>query len=433
MQRSAYRHVFPSRWRGKLFARRTFTVIPLSCLLILVLGLCAGCTSSQALVAGKTVITEMDYWPNEPNNSIVNRLIQQYEQLHPDIIIQRDSVPFSALLPKAYQEAASGTLPDLLLIDNPDVASFASAGVLTPLNAFMQGTYSASDFYPGPYSAMSYDGKVYGFSVGNNDLALFYNKKILADAHLSPPTTWNDLYQDAKQLTHGNTYGFAFSAIATEEAAWQFEPFLWSNGGDLTNLSSPQAVEALQFLTTMVRQGYASQAVLNWGQGDVEAQFAGGHAAIMENGPWNIPLLNQAKVDYGVVPIPIRLAGQKPVSPLGGEEWTIPVTNPAIERATWDFVNWMEQPQRLLTLDSAIGYIPPIKSTAQTMLKTRPDLDIFANEFQTARSRTATVGSLYPAVSLTMQTAIQSALTNSSPPQDALTVAKQHIDSVMNG
>ena len=429
MQQSTYQYVLTSRWREKLFSGRSFSVIPLSCLLILALGLCAGCTSSpQAPVAGKTVITEMDYWPNEPNNSIMNKLFQQYEQLHPDIIIQRDPVPFSALLPKAYQEAASHTLPDLLLLDNPDVASFAAADVLTPLNTFMQGSYSASDFYPGPFSAMSYEGKVYGFSVGNNDLGLFYNKKMLADAHLNPPTTWNDLYQDAKQLTHGNTYGFAFSATATEEATWQFEPFLWSNGGELTNLSAPQSVEALQFITSMIRQSYASQAVLNWGQSDVEEQFADGHAAIMENGPWNIPLLNQAKVDYGVVPMPIHLAGQKPVSPLGGEEWAIPVTNSHIEQATWDLVNWLEQPQRLLTLDSAIGYIP-----AQSMLKTRPDLDVFANEFQTARSRTATVGPAYPAVSLTIQTAIQSALTNSSSPQGALTIAKQHIDSVMNG
>ena len=417
----------------KAAAWRFWPVISVGCLLVFVLGLLAGCASSQPTIAGKIVITEMDYWPAEPNNTIVNKLFQQYEQLHPNIVIQRDAVPFNSLLPKAYQEASSHTLPDLLLLDNPDLASFAAAGVLTPLDSYMQGEYSPSDFYAGPFSVMQYEGKTYGFSVGNNDLALFYNKKMLAAAHVKPPTTWSELYTDAQQLTHGNVYGFAFSATATEESTWQFEPFLWTNGGDLTKLSASPSVEALQFLTSMVQHGYASQAVLNWGQGDVENQFAAGHAAIMENGPWNIPTLNQAGVDYGVVPMPVNLAGQQPVSPLGGEEWTIPVSNAQTESATWDLVKWLEQPQQLLTLDNGIGYIPALKGPAQLLLKSRPDLKVFADEFQTARSRTATVGPAYPAVSLTVQTAIQSALTNSSSPQDALAVAERHIHSVMNG
>ncbi|HEX4206106.1 MAG TPA: sugar ABC transporter substrate-binding protein [Ktedonobacteraceae bacterium] len=415
------------------FSWRFLTVIIAGCLLVLAPGLLAGCSSAQTSYGNKTVITEMDYWPNEPSNSAVNKLFQRYQQLHPNVVIQRDAVPFSSLLSKADQEAASHTLPDLLMLDNPDLASFASAGVLAPMDSYMQGNYSKADFYAGPLSTMQYGGKVYGFSVGNNDLALFYNKKMFTDAHLTPPTTWNELYQDAKALTHGSTYGFAFSATSTEESTWQFEPFLWSNGGDLTNLGSPQSLQALQFITSLVRQGYASQAALNWGQGDVEQQFVEGHAAIMENGPWNIPLLNQAKVDYGVVPFPVNMAGQQPTSPLGGEMWTIPTTNTRAQQASWDLVNWLEQPQQLLQFDKAVGYIPEIKSTAQTLLKSQPGLKVFADEFQTARSRTAEVGPQYPAVSLTLQTAIQSALSNSNSPQDALSIARQHIVSVMKG
>jgi multiple sugar transport system substrate-binding protein len=375
----------------------------------------------------------MDYWPNEPDNSILNQLFAHYQQLHPNIIIQRDAVPFSSLLPKSDQEAASHTLPNLLLVDNPDLASFAAAGVLAPMNSFMQGSYQASDFYAGPYSTMEYGGKVYGFSVGSNDLGLFYNKKMFAAAHLQPPTTWDELYQDARMLTHGNTYGFAFSATSTEEATWQFEPFLWSNGGDFSHLNAAPAVQSLQFLTNMVQKGYTSREVLHWGQSDVEEQFANGNAAIMENGPWNIPLLNQAKVDYGIVPFPAPHANQKPVSPLGGEEWSIPKSNPKTEKATWDLINWLEQPQQLIAFDRAVGYIPAVKSTAQTFLKTAPDLNVFADEFQTARSRTATVGPQYLPVSLTVQTAIQSALSNSSSPQDAMNIANGHIHSVLNG
>ena len=33
-----------------------------------------------------------------------------------------------------------------------------------------------------------------------------------------------------------------------EQATWQWEPFLWSNGGSLTDLGSEKAKEALQLV-----------------------------------------------------------------------------------------------------------------------------------------------------------------------------------------
>ena len=41
----------------------------------------------------------------------------------------------------------------------------------------------------------------------------------------------------------------------------------------------------------MVQDGSASKSVVLWTQADVESQFAAGKAAMMENGPWNIALL----------------------------------------------------------------------------------------------------------------------------------------------
>jgi multiple sugar transport system substrate-binding protein len=424
-----------------VMARQCRSPLPLhrllmtGCMLFVVLSVLAACGgSSQGSSGGKTVITEMDYWSTEPANTVINKLFKQYEQTHPNVIIKRDAVVFGSLLPKADQEAASHTLPDLLELDNPDVANFAATGALTPLDSFMKGKYSSSDFFAGPLSTMSYNGKTYAFSVGNNDLALYYNKDMFNAAHLTPPTTWDELAQDAKQLTHGNTYGFAFSAPATEEGTWQFEPFLWSNNGSITQVDNPQGVQALQFLTSLVQQGYASKAVLNWGQGDVTTQFEAGHAAMMEMGPWDLSLLNAQHINYGVVPFPVPHAGDKPVSPLGGEVWAIPATNPSSEQqATWDLVNWLEQPQQLLAFDQVNGYIPALKSVAQQLLQSNPSLSVFTTELNTARARTAQVGAKYPNISQYIWTAEQSALTGSMSPQAALTQAQQHINSTLQG
>ncbi len=421
--------------------RHIFKFLSFGCMIVIVVGILAACGSTPGTTSSssKIVITEMDYWSIASQGATLTKLFSDYEKLHPNITIQRDAVPFANLLPKADQEAASHTLPNLLALDNPSVANFAATGALTQLDSFMQGSFSASNFYAGPRQTMLYQGKTYSFPVGNNDLALFYNIKDFTAAHLAPPTTWSQLASDAKQLTHGSTYGFAFSAPADEQATFQFEPFLWSNQGDLSQVSSSQSQQALQVLTDLVHSGSASRGALNWSQPDVATQFGAGHAAMMENGPWELPVLEQQYnmkfgVDFGVVAMPVPQAGDQPVVPLGGEAWTIPVSkDPAVVKATWDLVNWLEQPTQLLYFDQNFGYIPAIKSTAQQLLQTNPQLQVFASEFDTARARTAQLGAKYPQVSQAIWTAMQAALSGSMTPQAALAQAQQQITSIING
>ena len=414
------------------------------CAMLLILGFAAACggsstpASSTSTNNAKITLTEMDYWSVPAQGVTLNKLFTQYQKLHPNITIQRDAVPFANLIPKADQEAASHTLPNILALDNPDVAQFAATGALTPLDSYMQGNFSDSDFYAGPLTTMKYQGKTYSFPVGNNDLALYYNKKVLTAANIQPPTTWSELVADAKALTHGNTYGFAFSAPANEQATFQFEPFLWSNNGDLSKVDSSASVAALQVLVDMIKQGSASKGALNWGQPDVATQFGEGNAAMMENGPWEIPALEQQYhmkfgTDFDVVPMPVPQAGAAPVVPLGGEAWTIPASsNTAVTKASWDLVNWLEQPDQLRQLDEGFGYIPAIKSTAQLVLKDDPQLQVFASEFDTARARTAQLGAKYPKVSEVIWTAEQSALTGGHTAQAALTQAQQQITPILN-
>lgn len=423
------------------FQRSPFSITKgffIGCVLVSILALLSAC-GTQSSSGGKITITEMDYWSIATQSAILSKLFSQYEKLHPNVTIQRNAVPFADLIPKADQEAASHTLPNLIAMDNPDVAAFASTGALTQLDSYFQGQLNASNYYAGPLQTTLYQNKTYSLPVGSNDLALYYNIKDFQAAGLAPPTTWSELTADAKLLTQGNTFGFAFSATADEEATFQLEPFLWSNQGDLSQINSPQSVAALQLLTDMVNNGSASKAVLTWNQPDVATQFGEGHAAMMENGPWELPTLEQQYnmkygTDFGVVTMPVPQAGGKAEVPLGGEEWCIPVSgNSAAVQATADLVKWLEQPAQLVEFDEGFGYIPALKSAAQTVLQSSPDLSVFASEFDTARARTAQLGAKYPKVSQVIWTAMQSALSGSQTPQAALTQAQQQISTILQG
>lgn len=131
--------------------------------------------------------------------------------------------------------------------------------------------------------------------------------------------------------------------------------------------------------------------------------------------------------------MPVPQAGANPVSPLGGEIWTIPQTDSAHEQAAWNFLSWLEQPQQIQNYDQVQGYLPPLKADSSALLQGNPDLQVFINELNTARARTAQVGAKYPAISQAIWTAEQSALSGSQTPQAALTQAQQQINKIMQG
>jgi multiple sugar transport system substrate-binding protein len=106
-------------------------------------------------------------------------------------------------------------------------------------------------------------------------------------------------------------------------------------------------------------------------------------------------------------------------------------SNSAAVQASWDLLTWLQQPAQLQELDTAFGYIPAIKSAATAVLQSQPDLQVFANELDTARARTAQLGANYPKVSQVIWTAEQAALSGSQTPQAAFDQAQQQINSIL--
>jgi len=130
--------------------------------------------------------------------------------------------------------------------------------------------------------------------------------------------------------------------------------------------------------------------------------------------------------------LPRVRAGEKAAVPLGGEEWCVPVSsNSAAVKATIDLVKWLEEPAQLVEFDEGFGYIPALKSAAQTVLQADPELSVFAGEFDTAQARTAQLGAKYPKISQIIWTAMQAALAGTQSPQAALTAAQQQITAVL--
>ena len=398
---------------------------------LLALTACGSSSSSSSCAGsgsgGVLTLNETDYYGSAPQNTQIQGVLDECATQVGGVKVVHHELPREQLMPKLLQQASSKSLPDLLLVDNPDLQQVASTGGLVSLSA---AGLSTDGLYPSIVSAGAYQGQLYGMAPGVNGLALYYNKDLFAAAGLTAPTTWDELTADAQKLTAGGKQGIAFSAVGNEEGSFQFEPFFWTAGADLKTLNSPQAVQALTLWKTFVDKGWASKSVVNWTQADVDQQFAAGNVAMMVNGPWQLPGLNaKTGLHFGTVPIPVPSASAKPVTPLGGEVWAVGHSNAGREAKAVSVVKCLMSPDRASEWSEDAGYIPSNQAAAAQLGASDPQLQAFVTEIATAQARTAELGTAYPKVSTALATAIQAALAGGTSPQDALNQAQSQAGS----
>ncbi|MGT2425083.1 sugar ABC transporter substrate-binding protein [Amnibacterium kyonggiense] len=336
--------------------------------------------------------------------------------------VKINHVAGAGLIAKVLQQASSRTLPDVLMLDNPDVQQIASSGALSPLGDY---GLNADGLVPAVKAANSYKGDLYGLEPVTNSIALYYNKKLLSAAGITPPKTWDELRTDAKKLTKGSTYGFAMSNINTYEGTWQFLPFFWSNGGDEKDIATPQAAQALQFVVDLQNDGSMSKSSITWAQADVDNQFIAGKAAMMINGPWQLPSLNATKgLEFDSVPIPTR-TGSAPIAPLGGEAFTVPQTgNKDTMKLAGKFVGCLASAKMQSTIAGVTGNVPTNETVAAQWATSHPQVASFVTTVKTARARTGELGPDWPKAATKIYTAVQLALTGKASPTAALQQAQ---------
>jgi ABC-type glycerol-3-phosphate transport system substrate-binding protein len=291
--------------QGNLTRRRFMGVAGAAAASVLAPGLagCAGGDSGGSSSSGgsggggdggNVTLTWWDYF-NDTNEKAVNERIAAYKKVKPNVTIKRTGQPFADLKQKLLQGATAGELPDIVVIDNPDHSSFAALGVLADLTEQVKAWGQEGEYFEGPWKSTVYEGKNYGVPDNSNCLALWANTPMCKQAGVDIPGNWDELRQAAQTLTNGKTRAIAMSAVKSEEGTFQWLPFLWAAGADLDSLDSDGGRQALQLWVDLVKSGQMSRGVVNWDQAAVLQQFENERAALMVNGPWQIPTIKAEK------------------------------------------------------------------------------------------------------------------------------------------
>ncbi|WP_298454767.1 extracellular solute-binding protein [uncultured Cellulomonas sp.] len=346
------------------------------------------------------------------------------------VTIERTAYDTTALTNQALLSAQEGTSPDVILIDNPAVSTLADTGMLTTMGEL---GFETDAFDENLLAAGVVDGETYGIPIGANTLALYYNKAILDAAGVDPAsiTDWASLDDALAKVAATGNKGITFAGIGTEEGSFQFLPWFWGAGADLTALDSPEAVEALSLWKGWLDAGYAQQSAINNSQNTTWEEFLTGTFAFGENGTWQVNSAAEADFETGYIQIPAVDGGGAP-APTGGEFITAPVQDDeARYETTSQIIECMTTPEGLVeTANTFAYYIPPTEPGQEALLEEHPELQTWVDAVRDAKGRTSDdLGTDYPVISEQLWTAVQNALSGAMSPEEALSAAQQAAES----
>jgi multiple sugar transport system substrate-binding protein len=409
-------------------SRTTRRRIALSLAVVVVASTAAACGSSSSggssgSAGGSGTYTVWDPYPQFDGSSDWAKLLDSCGT-RAGVKIKRTAFDTTDLTNKTLLAAQQGNPPDVLVVDNPVVSTLADAGVLT---STAENKIDTSQVEPNLLAAGQLGGKSYGTPIGANTLALYYNKDILKAAGVDPAsiTDWASLTTALAKVKAAGKKGITFSAIGTEEGSFQFLPWFWGAGAQLTDLASARAVSAVTLWKDWLKKGYAPNSVINNTQTTSWQEFATGQYAFAENGTWQLANAKKAGFGYGTIAIPAASGGTAP-APTGGEFVTVPTQKDTGRYSTSDtIVSCLTDAKNLLATDTTLSYVAPTTAVQDQQVAADPALKVWVQAVHAAKGRTSdNLGTKYPKISEQLWDAVQAALTGSKSPKDALSAAQ---------
>ena len=401
------------------------------------LGALALATVSIFGLSAKAEDVTISVWALDRDIQPAPNLVKDFNALNTGIKVEFRQIQFDDVVSEAMRAYSTGQAPDIIAVDNPEHALFASRGAFLDLTDMIAKSevVKTENYFPGPLASTMWDGKNFGIPKATNTIALYYNKDMFKAKGLDPdkpPQTWAELVETARTLTDpaANVYGLTFSAKANEEGTFQFLPWAQMAGASYETINTEGAVKALDTWKTIIDEKLASPDTLTRSQWDSTGTFNSGNAAMAISGPWELDrMVEEAKFDWGVALLPVPEEGAERSSAMGDFNWAIFANSEHPEEAFKVLEYFVSQDNRMF---KDFGQLPARSDIAipETGVALKDaGLKVFVEQLKYAKPRGPHPE--WPKISKAIQDAIQAALTGQMSSKEALDQAAEKIKAVL--
>ncbi len=331
--------------------RVTATLAMIAILCLSALG--AGGSPAQAQEKTEVVVWvfSTSVYTSEPFLSWYDIVTEQFERENPGATLRFENADSQKLL----TATVAGTPPDVGLLNTSTLYDFHEAGLLMPLNTYVESTphMAREEFFPTSVVLGEKDGIIFGYPYSFAAYNLMYNRQHLIEAGLDhrPEVfqSWDDLSDYAQRLTQQSPSGdITRSGLILPTSLGYFASYLFANGGDFYNadgtgvaFNNSKGAEVLEMMRRFTSElNVAPQGASWYGISDLTASMVVGNTS-------GVPLFHaQGPEDYAtwleMAPFPAGPQGAHSASSGYGNQWVIP-TGAANPDLAWNFIKmWLD-------------------------------------------------------------------------------------------
>ena len=365
--------------------------------------------------------------------NVFHEIFAEWARAHPDVQLEISVMPALEMhKAKLLLAAAADRLPDVASVDSFWMPLFLEGHHVQPLDPYWPAEDRA-DYVPFAIEALSdKEGHVYGMWHGTDCRMLYYRKDLVP----VPPKTWDELIATASRIVREkHVAGYLFNAGRWEAAVFDHLGMFWGQGGQLVDdagrpvfgepPSREKMIRVLSFLRETVASGASPRAVL--GHNDYQqltSAAIAGDAAMFLGGNWQLASLREGLppaefAKWDVAPIP-QAPGARETTGTGGWVWVMFAKDPARQRASAEFLQFVESRANAGRILEVTGQLPVRRSTYRDVPFFREDPWYVKFGEMVAHGRARPGVPLYPTISEQLQLAVGYAVAGDKTPEAAV-------------
>jgi len=316
--------------------------------------------SNETTASGEKI--SLVVWESlEGRKDFIEQAGKAYTAEHPNITIEYKNVELGDSLSQIALDGPAGKGPDVFAGPSNVTGDLVTGGHILPVAS---ADDLKSKLVDSAIKSVTYQDQMWGVPVTVDTYALFYNKDYVTD----PPKTWDDVYNFAKDFNAKNSgkYGFAFNPSIYYAAPWVFSApdnlLFGANGDDpaTPNTDTPAAVEGLKQMVKL--RDILDVPADDLDVASVDSLFEGGQSAMTITGSWNIPVFDDAGLNYGVTTLPALSGSDSPAGSFANSRTMFVSAYSDHPDEAQDFAAFLASPEMLKLAYDLTGSVPSADS-----------------------------------------------------------------------
>ncbi|MBP3965380.1 ABC transporter substrate-binding protein [Paenibacillus lignilyticus] len=323
----------------------------------------------------KVTLKMMESLTNPQRTGILKEQLAAFEAENPLIHVELISPPFDQADETIRTMLAAKQDLDVIEVRDVNIADYVSKQYIDPLDTYAANWKDFSTVADIPLNVGSVEGQMYFLANGLYERQLYYRKDWFDSRELTPPTTWQELYETAVKLTDRskNRYGFSFRGAKGANSI--FDTMIRTYNGDQMDqddgafrkdgasaYSSPEAEQALSLFALLYKNASPEESLYFGFEEQVNAFTSGQTAMLLQDS--DVIQTLQAKMAPGTwatAPMPAGPSGKALIT-VGAAGWGIPAQSLHKEEA-WKLIAYLSSPERNISFGKRYGLVP-IHTTA---------------------------------------------------------------------